>query len=188
MVKKTVWWLFILAITFVFVGCTKEKDVLSDYSDETVALAKDFILKLPSCLPVVTKSGEVTENDAHEMIEPLLASSIAYLNDNGYDCLDDFESLDDPRITWVALSYAELVQIGIEPDSGMTIGECALVALGLDEFWKKKLSQKAAKKAIKLIASKTLAKCIPYVGEVLIAVDFAYCVYNERPYEDFSFD
>lgn len=111
------------------------------------------------------------------MIAPLLAESIKYLADNGYDCLEDFETLEDPRITWVAMGLAEL-DLAV-PETRTTVGGCVLQAIGLDAALEKGLTKKAVKKAIKKIAAKSVARAIPYVGEVLIAVDFVYCIVTD---------
>ncbi|MCQ2167429.1 MAG: hypothetical protein MJY69_02010 [Bacteroidales bacterium] len=168
--------------TLVFSGCNKdsiseEVDLESIESSEAVVGTSDYIAQLATLAPTLTKSGELSEEDARIMIAPLLAESIKYLADNGYDCLEDFETLEDPRITWVAMGLAEL-DLDV-PETKSTVGGCVLQAIGLDAALEKGLAKKAVKKTIKKIATKAVAKAIPYVGEVLIAADFVYCLVTD---------
>lgn len=167
--------------SLVFVSCNKFE---SKNLEETTESAKievvgttQFLSNLSYLKPTLTKAGELTEEEAKIMIAPLLAESIKYLADNGYDCLEDFETLEDPRITWVAMGLAELDIDATETKT--TVGGCVLQAIGLDAALEKGLAKKAVKKAIKKIAIKTVAKAIPYVGEVLIAADFVYCLVSD---------
>lgn len=162
-----------IAITFIFVSCNKNEIPKEIDTDSTEILGtSEFLANLSYIKPTLTKSGEITEDDAREMIASALEVSISYLEENNYDVSEVF-SLDDPRIIWVATGLAEYDKMyGLETRT--TVGGCILEAIGVNE-----LVKSSEKKVAKAIAKQVVKKAIPYIGAALTAIDFIWCVVEE---------
>lgn len=159
------------------IGCSKMSDNMSEQnSDEIFEVfgTTDFLSNIYGIVPPMTKSSDITEAEVREIITPILNESVSFLDANGYDCLEDFESYDDPRIVWVALALSE-IDLYSQAESN-SLGSCVLEAVGLRDIltggWKKI----GTKKLIIKIAGKTAAKYVPYIGGALIAIDFIHCM------------
>lgn len=160
----------VLAVcTLIFTGCNKQEvSNENEFSEEVESIVgtPEFISQISTIAPSLTKAGEFSEEEIAEMIAPVMQASLSYLTENGYNYEEDFESIEDPRIAWVALGLAEYDSM-----TKTTVGGCVLEALGVNEILKA-----GGKQLAKIIAKQALKKAIPYVGAALAVADFVACV------------
>lgn len=150
------------------VGCSKTEAEVPDEPMEIIGTS-GYLSNLSSLRPLVTKAGEVSVEEIEAVLEPALSLSKSYLQTNGYDYSEDFES-DDFRIIWVATALAEYDKLYANATK-TSVGGCVLEAIGINEILKA-----AGNKLVKVIAKQALKKVLPYVGIALTAADFIMCI------------
>ena len=169
---KTIQFLFVtIASALLISACNVQTPETVQEPEQVAIVGTDrFIASLSSTTHLLTKSGEITEEEARAMIEPIMILSKAYLEANQYDFNEDFDDADDPRIAWVALALAEYDNLyGIATKT--SVGGCVLQAIGVAG-----LLEKGGKKLVKALAKQALKKAVPYVGAALLVGDFVWCM------------
>lgn len=136
-----------------------------------------FLAKVLVQTPFLTKSGEITEEEAKEFMMPIMDASLIYLKDNGYDINDDFDSADDPRIAWVAFGLAEYDKLN-SLATKTSLGGCVLQAIGIAGLLEK-YKEKAIKTLVKIIAKEVAKKAVPYIGAAITVGDFIWCMLDD---------
>ena len=131
--KNYLFYLLVPVICF-FPSCLRlnsENEMEINDSNQSTEI---FINKISALNDIYgTKSGDLSEEEAIVMMAPLLEASKEYLQSNDYDFEEDFETPDDPRITWVALAVAEY-DLQSTSQTKSTLGGCVLEALGVKEI------------------------------------------------------
>lgn len=88
------------------------------FSGKVLFLLKHFIiLSLYKLANVQTKAGELSIDEAKEIIEPMLESSETFLLANGFNYQEDFDE-GDPNIVITALA---LMECGLYSDAACII-------------------------------------------------------------------
>lgn len=175
----------VLAVaSLILSGCSKDFSTENQIEEELTEIvgARDYINSLADNLPIITKAGEISEEEAAEFITPMFPSAISFLQENGYDYHEDFDE-GDPLIIYTALALAETYFKLNQPqtkgwtDEAEVVINCViwggdgggLAGLGTKAIVKK-IATKLAEKAVGTIA-----------GGVGVAVGVAtagLCLYN----------
>jgi len=167
-----------IAVLCFLSGCT-EKQIPDPMVDEQFAIKGTslFYSMVQSSSPFLTKSGEISEDEARAFMKPIMEAAHIYLADNGYDFTEDFDSEDDPRIAWVAFGLAEYDMLYCNATK-TSLGGCVLQAIGvaglLDNY-----KEKAVKALVKIIAKEAAKKIVPYVGAAITVGDFIWCMMDD---------
>ena len=169
---------FVIAAICLTPSCSRFSSENTQSVNESNQSTKIFINKVTSLHGIYgTKSGDLSEEDAVAMMVPLLEASKDYLQSNYYYFEEDFETPDDPRISWVALAVAEY-DMQMSNQTKTTLGGCVLEALGVRDVIDS-LGKAALKKIAKVVAKQALKRAIPYVGAAITAYAFVDCMLDE---------
>lgn len=176
--KKIFFAVTALAIAFFLCGCENkhiQEHAIDEQSD--VVGTSLFLSKVLVQAPFLTKTGEVSEEEAREFLLPIMEASHIYLEENGYDFKEDFDSADDPRIAWVAFGLAEYDRLyGLATKTSP--GGCVLQAIGVAGLLKGYKKQ-AIKAIAKVVAKEVAKKAVPYIGAAITIGDFIWCMMDD---------
>lgn len=162
---------------FLALGCVKN-DEAQNISDETVfeiVGSSDLFESLSYLENISTKSGEVSEEEILDLIQPLFTPAKEYLVVNGYDYTEDFEE-DNPNIILTAYALMEYDFIYNQPATKITISDfasCLVLGDAVGEY-----SATGTALLAKRFAKKFLIRSIPYVGAAVAVVMAGVCLYE----------
>lgn len=144
-------------------GCKKSHVEIETSENDRVCGSTEFMSQIKALGIPQTKSGEISEDEVYNIIEPLYPLAISYLAQNGYDYTEDFSN-HDPNIIMTALA---LYQFDIENSmltkgSGSSIADVgSCIAIGSTTG---ALVNAGVKYVAKKIAQAILERAVPGVG------------------------
>lgn len=165
----------LLGVIVAMPSCSKKSEVSVNSPTGEFSGMQEFLPSLYKLANVQTKAGELSIDEAKEIIEPMLESSETFLLANGFNYQEDFDE-GDPNIVITALA---LMECGLYSDAALTptkvdfwdVTSCVLTGVGA-----KDIVVGGAKMIAKRIAKQIIARAIPYVGAAVWATTSAACI------------
>lgn len=161
-------------------SCSKNEAQSQKESQEIIDI-ENFLPSLSYLANVPTKGGEMSEEEAGYLIEPLFEPAKKFLLANGVDYLQMFEN-DDPNLIVTALALMEygLNAQGQNIQTKSEVGEKVIGAVSC-VFLGEEVGEYAGMGAAllaKRLAKKILMRALPYVGTAVWVASSGACLYG----------